>query len=107
MDLVGRILEAHVETTEWINDQPVKAKKLINGELAKVTRRPLAEVVLNDAFSRLVITHDPSRSALLVSAGRARDLGFLPKAEKAPLESILDLTVLNTVLSRRGMKPVK
>jgi len=106
-ELVGRIIAAHLETTEWINAQPVKAKKLVNGELAKVTRKSLADAVINDAFSRLVISYDPSRSALLVSAARARDLGFLPKTDKAPLESVLDLTILNSALAKKGKKPLK
>jgi len=106
-ELVGRIIAAHLETTEWINAQPLKAKKLVNGELAKVTRKSLSDAVINDAFSRLVISYDPSRTALLVSAARARDLGFLPKTDKAPLESVLDLTILNSALAKKGKKPLK
>lgn len=106
-DVVSRILEAHLETTLWINAQPAKAKKLVNSELTKVTRKPMADAVLNDAFSRLLISYDPSRSALLTSAGRAQQLGFLPKATKAPLEGILDLTILNQVLAARKLKTIK
>jgi NitT/TauT family transport system substrate-binding protein len=106
-DVVSRILEAHLESTIWINAQPAKAKKLVNAELAKVTRKPMNDSVLNDSFSRLLITHDPSRSALLTSARRANELGFLPKSAKAPLEGILDLTLLNQVLAARKLKPVK
>ncbi len=106
-EVVSRILEAHVETTLWINAQPAKARKLVNAELAKITRKPMAELVLNDAFSRLLISYDPTRSALLTTAERARDLGFLPKSDKAPLMGVLDLTILNRVLAARKMKPVK
>ncbi|HZV82352.1 MAG TPA: ABC transporter substrate-binding protein [Geobacteraceae bacterium] len=106
-EVVRRILEAHLEATEWINAQPGKARKLVNAELAKVTRKPMSDAVINDAFSRLFITYDPSRQALMTSAARARDLGFLPKSDKAPLEGILDLTLLNQVLAGKRMKPVK
>lgn len=106
-DLVRGILEAHLETTEWINAQPGKARKLVNGELAKVTRKPMADAVINDAFSRLLITYDPSRQALMTMAGRARDLGFLPRTDKAPLEGVLDLTPLNQILAAKRLKPVK
>lgn len=106
-DVVRRILEAHLETTAWINSQPGTARKLVNAELAKVTRKTMNEAVLKDAFSRLLITYDPARSSLLTSATRARDLGFLPKTDKVPLEGILDLSILNQVLVARKMKPVK
>lgn len=103
-DVVRRILDAHVETTEWINAQPAKARILVNTELARITRKPMDGAVLNDAFSRLLITYDPATTALLTSAARARDLGFLPKSAKSPLENILDLTILNQVLALRKLK---
>ncbi len=106
-EVVRSILEAHLETTEWINAQPGKARKLVNGELTKVTRKPMSDAVLNDAFSRLLITYDPARQALMTSAARARDLGFLPRSDKAPLEGVLDLSILNQVLAGKRMKPVK
>ena len=79
----------------------------MNAELAKITRKPMTEAVLNDAFSRLLISYDPVRSALLTTAERARDLGFLPRSDKAPLEGALDLSILNNILTSRKMKPVK
>jgi len=106
-DVVRGILEAHLETTEWINAQPARARKLVNAELAKLTRKPMAEAVVNDAFSRLLITYDPSRQSLMTMADRARSLGFLPKSDKAPLDGVLDLTILNQVLAARRLKPVK
>lgn len=106
-DVVIRIIEAHLETTEWIAAQPAKSRKLVNAELAKVTRKPLDAMILNDAFSRMLITYDPSRAALLTSAERARDLGFLPKSDKAPLTGVLDLSILNQLLLARKMKPLK
>lgn len=105
-DLVRCIIEAHLETTEWINAQPGKARTLVNAELAKVTRRPLDAEVLNDAFSRLLITYDPARTALLATAERARELGFLPKSDKVALAGVLDLTILNQLLSARKKKPL-
>lgn len=106
-DLVRKVLEAHLETTEWINAHPGKAKKLVNAELAKITRKPMADAVINDAFSRLLITYDPYRQALMASAARASDLGFLPRSDKAPLEGILDLSILNQILAGRRLKPLK
>lgn len=106
-ELVSRILDAHVETTALINAQPAKARKLVNAELAKITRKPMADAVINDAFSRLQISYDPSRAALLASAERAKDLGFLPKGNSTPFAGIFDLSLLNQVLAAKKMKSVK
>lgn len=106
-DLVSKIVDAHIEATRWINESPKKSEKLINSELAKITRKPLAEATLHDAMLRLAITYDPCSAALFTSAGRASGLGFLPVSAKAPLESVIDLTILNQNLVKRGLATVK
>lgn len=103
-ELVDRLLKAHLEATEWINANPSRGMKLINAELARVTRKPLAEAVLRDAFSRLTITHDPLPEALMTSATRATELGFLPRSAKAPPQGALDLSRLNRLLPPKGKR---
>lgn len=106
-ELVSRLVDAHIEATRWINELPGRSEKLINSELAKITRKPLAATTLHDAMLRLAITYDPSRKALFTSAERARGLGFLPSSAKVSLEGVIDLSVLNQNLVRRGLKAVK
>ena len=107
-ELVRRFLEAQVETTSFITKQPARARKALNAELAAIVHRPMPEKILDEAMSRLTITCDPYVSAMLTSAGWARELGFLPKKEAArDLKPMFDLTLLNQVLKERRLPTVK
>jgi NitT/TauT family transport system substrate-binding protein len=105
-ELVKRFLEAHVETTESLAARPAQGRRLVNTELGKLSRRPLADKVVDDAFTRLTLTWDPSRSALLTMADRAKKMQFLPM-DTAPLDRLFDLTLLNEVLAKRKLPGVK
>jgi NitT/TauT family transport system substrate-binding protein len=104
-DLVKSWLACHVEVTEWINADQAEAKTVINAELKRLTGKALRNEVLDDAFSRLKITHDPVRSSLVTSARSAFDEGFLGKT-LPNLSGIYDLSILDEVLkestTRRG-----
>lgn len=99
-DLLKKWIAAHVELTEWIRANPAEAKRLVNDELRRLTGRELPTPVLDSAWQRLALTHDPLRASLLKSAEDAHRLGFLPR--KPDLSRIYDLTLLNDVLADKG-----
>jgi NitT/TauT family transport system substrate-binding protein len=105
-DLVKKWLAAHVELTEWINKNPVEAKTLLNEEIKRETGKALPQNVLDESLKRLDITYDPIASSLFKSAKSAYELGFLG-SEQPDLSNIYDLTLLNEVLSEKGLQPVK
>jgi len=105
-DLVKKWLAAHVELTEWININPVEAKTLLNEEIKRETGKALPQNVLDESLKRLDITYDPIASSLFKSAKSAYELGFLG-SEQPDLSNIYDLTLLNEVLSEKGLQPVK
>jgi NitT/TauT family transport system substrate-binding protein len=102
-DLVKRWLKAHVELTQWINQHPDDAKRIMNAEIKQETHSALADEVLNDAYSRLDVTYDPVRSSLVTSAQQAFDLGLLGH-EQPDLAGLYDLSILNEVLKEKGLK---
>jgi NitT/TauT family transport system substrate-binding protein len=104
-DLVKRWLRAHIELTGWINQNQQEAKRILNEEIQKETRKALPPDVLDDAFSRLEITYDPLRDALLRTAQQAYQLGFLGK-EAPNLSGLYDLTLLNEVLREQKAGPI-
>lgn len=109
-DLVKRFLAGHVETGEWIKKHPAEAKVAINAQLATLTGKPLPVKLLDHAFANVLLTHDPLSAALLISAGRAGELGYLPKDSVFPrsrLAEIFDLTILNGLLRERRLPLVK
>jgi NitT/TauT family transport system substrate-binding protein len=104
-DLVKLWLQAHVELTRRINADPQSAKKILNAEIGRITSAELPEAVLEDAWSRQVVTYDPIRSSLLGSAKAAFDAGFL--GDTMPeLQSITDLTLLNQALEEMNLPQI-
>jgi NitT/TauT family transport system substrate-binding protein len=104
-DLVKKFLKAHIETTDWINANPLQAQTIANMELKKLTTKNLTKSVLKDAFSRLTITNDPVKSSIITSAGWAYELGFIK--EKPNLNGIFDLTVLNEILKEKKKETIQ
>jgi len=96
-DVVRKLLEAHVETTAWINANPAEAKTVVNTALEKLTQKKLAPAVLDRAFANLTITDDPVQASLTTSAEHAVTAGLLDQPD---LDGIYDLTLLDEV--RKG-----
>lgn len=104
-DTVEKLLRAHVQTTQWINENSDQAKKLVNDGIKLVTSAPLPEAVINGAWRNQKTTYDPIASSLRKSADDAFALGYL--GEKKPdLSNIYALDPLNRVLKELGLKEV-
>ena len=105
-DLVKSVLVANVELTQHINADPTAAKQKLNSEIERLSGAALNKDILDDAWSRQLVTYDPISSSLYGSADAAFKLGFL--GDTAPkLDNIYDLTILNTVLREKGLPIVK
>jgi NitT/TauT family transport system substrate-binding protein len=104
-DLVRSWLEAHVAVTEWIVAHPDEAQATLNTEIERLTGSRLGDDVVAMAWTRLRPTWDPISSSLLASAQAAYDAGFL--TEEPDLSGIYDLSLLNDVLTARGLPTVK
>ncbi|HEY2645616.1 MAG TPA: aliphatic sulfonate ABC transporter substrate-binding protein [Candidatus Acidoferrales bacterium] len=105
-DVVKNFLRAHVELTDWINKNPAQAKQIINQQLQKESGKPLAQVVLDDAFSRMTATYDPLRSTLTKSTQQAFEEGFLGRTQP-DISGLYDLTLLNEVLREKKARPIQ
>jgi NitT/TauT family transport system substrate-binding protein len=103
-DVVKKLLEAHINETNWINSNKIAAIQAFNVELEKLTGQTISQDVLNASLSRIDFTYDPIRLSLFQDAIDAYNLGFLP--ENPDLSSIYDLTILDQVLQERGLPSV-
>jgi NitT/TauT family transport system substrate-binding protein len=103
-DVIKKLLEAHIDVTNWINSDKTAAIEAFNVELQKLTQKTIAEDVLNISLSRIDFTYDPIRLSLFQDANDAYNLGFLP--ENPDVAGIYDLTILDQVLQERGLPPV-
>ena len=104
-DLVSKFLKATVDTVQYINNNQVAARTLVNSEIKRITGKAIASSEITQAFSDVGITYDPLASTLLISADRAYALGYLGSS-KPNLSGIYDLTPLNQVLQGQGLSAV-
>jgi len=106
-DMIKKLLAAHVNETQWINEHKDEAIKEFNTQLKKLTGKDIPEDVLSEALTRLEFTYDPIKLSLFQSANDAYDLGFLAKGKERPnLSGIYDLSLLNQVLSEKGLPTI-
>jgi NitT/TauT family transport system substrate-binding protein len=102
-DVIKKLLEAHIDETNWINSNKTAAIEPFNVELEKLTGKTLTEAILNASLSRIEFTYDPIRLSLFQDANDAYKMGFLP--EQPNLSGIYDLTILDQVLQEKGLPP--
>jgi NitT/TauT family transport system substrate-binding protein len=93
-ELLRRFLAAHVTLTHWISQNPHETLRLVNQEIAKVTRKPLPEPILAEAFGRFEATFDPLPGSLKVFFQRARALGYLRSGN---IDGMVDLRLLQQI----------
>lgn len=104
-DLVEKFVRTHVELTDYINKNPDKAKEIVNAQINELTKKPLANDVLDAAFKRLTVTYDPEKASVEEFASLSFDAGFVK--EKPDLKSLFNLDALNKVLKEKGLNEIK
>jgi len=102
--LLEKFIAAHVELTQWIHDNPDEAKRILNEEIQSETSKGIAPEILDLAWKRIEITHDPVSQSLRKSADDAHTAGFLEA--KPDLSRIYALELLNKVLAAKGLQSV-
>ncbi len=105
-DVVKKLLRAHIDETNWINNNKEDAFKVFNAELEKLTGKTIDEDILQESFSRITLTYDPVQESLFKSADDAFELGFLGE-QKPDLSKIYDLRLLNEVLKEKGLQAIR
>jgi NitT/TauT family transport system substrate-binding protein len=102
-DTVEALLKGQVAANDWITANPDKAKASVNAQLEVYAGKPLAQPVLDSAWSRLKVTNDPLASTLQGLFDEGVKAGITKSAD---LHGIYDLTILNKVLTAAGKPPV-
>jgi NitT/TauT family transport system substrate-binding protein len=98
---VRQFLKAHLSVTHWIQQNPESAKQLLNQQLAAITRKPLPEKTLNEAFGRFEVTFEAMPLLLETFFQRARQLNYIKRGE---IKGLCDLHLLNELLEQKNVK---
>jgi NitT/TauT family transport system substrate-binding protein len=105
-DTIRKLLEAHIDETNWINENPDEAMQVFNAELETLTGKTIPEDEFEAGLSRMTLTWDPVKESLFQSANDAFEIGFLGE-ERPDLSGIYDLTLLNGVLRERELPEIQ
>ncbi len=103
-DVVKQLIAGEIDTIDFIAANPAEAQTAANDQIESITQKRLKDEVISAAWENLTFTWDPVASSLITSADRATSVGLLDKVD---LNGIYDLTLLNEVLTERGLPEVK
>jgi NitT/TauT family transport system substrate-binding protein len=102
-DVVKGLIVGHLEATTLLQDEPGRAKRIVNEHLTDLTGSGIDRNVLDEAWGHLEFTLDPIANSLLDGASDAEAVDLL---EPVDLTGIYDLTILNGVLSEAGLEVI-
>jgi NitT/TauT family transport system substrate-binding protein len=103
-DVIEKFLRAHVELTDYINQNPEPAKQMVNEQIKELTGKPLAKEILDSAFTRLTVTNDPEKDSVVDFVKLSVDAGFIKTAPD--LKDLFNFKILNKILKEKGLKEI-
>jgi NitT/TauT family transport system substrate-binding protein len=104
-DIVENFIKAHVQVTDYINNNTDKAKEIVNTQINNLTKKPLPKDVLDSSFSRLQVTYNPEKESVIDFVKLAQGAGYLKS--NPDTNKLFNLTILNKVLKEQGKKEIE
>ncbi|MGH3901308.1 MAG: ABC transporter substrate-binding protein [Pseudonocardiaceae bacterium] len=101
---VEALLRGHVDAVQWAAQNSAEAKAVVNDGVGARTGKSLPPAVVDRAWQNLTVTPDPIASSLARSAENAVAAGVAK--EKVDLNGIYELSILNRILTQRGLPTV-
>ncbi|MFN2479662.1 MAG: ABC transporter substrate-binding protein [Pseudonocardiaceae bacterium] len=101
---VEALLRGHIAAVQWVTQNSTEAKTVVNNAISALTGKPLKPEVVDRAWQNLTVTADPIAASLHRSAESAVTAGLA--AKQADLHDIYDLSILNRILTQRGLPTV-
>jgi NitT/TauT family transport system substrate-binding protein len=103
-DRVRALLEAHLDATLRVQQQPAQALASVQAELANRTK-PLPQAEASEALAHMNASWDPEAASVRTYAQWSSDLGFIKGS--ADVDGLWDLSLLNQALAARGLPEVR
>jgi NitT/TauT family transport system substrate-binding protein len=79
-DIARKFVAAHRELTQWIQQHPDEAQKLVEYELNAETQGKISPALIAHAWPNIVLTNTVSRETLQNFVNNAQAAGFMPDA---------------------------
>ncbi len=93
-DIVKIFLEEHKKITAYINENQAEAREIVNRQLDELTGKTLAPEVLEEAFTRMIITEQISEESIWEFAELMQEQRFI---RELPDESLINDVLLNSL----------
>lgn len=93
-DEVEKFIKAHLEATEFMNNNQEESKSIVNSEIEAVTNKGFDQAILDSSFSRLNFTSEISKDSIKGFAQIYLDQNFI---KELPGDELFDESVLNKV----------
>ncbi|WP_429459573.1 ABC transporter substrate-binding protein [Microbacterium sp. ZKA21] len=102
-DVVEKLLEGHIASVAWLDENAAEAPEVINAALTDATGKGLSDEVLTRALENVTFTVDPHAETFttLVENGLAAGT-----QKDGSIDGLFDLTALNALLEADGQEPV-
>lgn len=105
-DVVKKLVQANVDSIQFIQKNPQAAASAANAEIAKLGGKSLDSSALARAWGEMTFTWDPETSSITTDAQRAYALKDIT-TNPTNIASLYDLGDLNAVLQSKGLPTVK
>ncbi|GAT71764.1 ABC transporter, substrate-binding protein, aliphatic sulfonates family [Microbacterium sp. HM58-2] len=102
-EVVEELLEGHIASVAWLDENAEEAPAVINGALEEATGKKLADEVLARALENVTFSVDPHADTFetLVEDGLAAGT-----QKEGSIDGLFDLRALNALLEMDGAEPV-
>ncbi|MBM7553825.1 aliphatic sulfonate ABC transporter substrate-binding protein [Thalassobacillus pellis] len=91
-ELVQNIVDAHMEATNFIKENPEKAKEIAISKIKDITQQELSKEVIDSAWERIDFTYKVKEENLQSFANASYELQFLK--EKPDLSGLVDTSFI-------------
>ncbi|MFC7063342.1 aliphatic sulfonate ABC transporter substrate-binding protein [Halobacillus seohaensis] len=90
--LVQNLVDAHIQATDFINENPDESKEIAINKIKDITDQELSAEVVDNAWDRIDFTYEVNEEILQLFANSSYELQFLE--EKPNLEGLVDTTFI-------------
>lgn len=98
-EVVEKFLKVHIDLTKYINEDKEKAKQIVNKQIKELTGVALPQKVLDEAYSRLIITENPMVEAINEKTQLSVAAEFLQG--NPDISKLFDLEMLNRLVAKK------
>ncbi|GAA1955924.1 ABC transporter substrate-binding protein [Microbacterium deminutum] len=98
-DVVKNLLQAHVDSEQWIADNPAKVADAVNAQLTADTGKALSDKVITRALEHVSFSVDPHADAFATLVKNGLKAGT---QKDGSIDGLFDLSILNGLLKASG-----